>query len=139
MASFGLITVLGVQDPNLIKPTAQALTLLTPLIALPIYYRQCRLVISLALLLGSGGIAGAIIGSSLSVKYLAEMDTFKPVFGVLVLLIAAQISWHVLRQNRSPISAASRASHNFEEFINLGKATCTIGVKTALVIQTFRF
>lgn len=129
LASFGLITVLGVQNPNLVKPTAQALTLLTPLIALPVYYRQCRLVISLALLLGAGGIVGAIIGSSFSVKYLGDMVTFKPVFGLFVLLIAAQISWRVLRKKNKQLSSADRASHNFEEFIELGKSACSIGVK----------
>jgi len=129
LASFGLITLMGVQNPNLVKPTAQALTLLTPLIALPVYYRQCRLVISLALLLGAGGIIGAIIGSSFSVKYLSNMDIFKPVFGFLVLLIAAQISWRVLHQNSKQPSVADRASHNFEELINLGRAACSIGVK----------
>jgi len=129
LASFGLITVLGVQNPNLVKPTAQALTLLTPLIALPVYYRQCRLVISLALLLGAGGIVGAVIGSSLSVKYLSDMNIFKPVFGILVLLIAVQIFWRLLHQNKKSSSSADRASHNFEEVIHLGKNACDVGVK----------
>ena len=48
LASVGLISVMGIQDPNLVKPMAQALTLTTPLIAVPGYYRQGRVVVSLA-------------------------------------------------------------------------------------------
>ena len=65
LASVGMISVFGITDPNMVKPMAQALTLVTPLIAVPIYMRQCRLVYSLALLLGAGGILGALIGSTL--------------------------------------------------------------------------
>jgi uncharacterized membrane protein YfcA len=55
LASVGLISVMGIQDPNLVKPMAQVLTLTTPLIAVPGYYRQGRVVFSLALILGAGG------------------------------------------------------------------------------------
>ena len=61
LASVGLITIFGIQDANLIKPMAQSLTLITPLIAVPLYMRQCRVVYTLAALLGVGGIAGALI------------------------------------------------------------------------------
>ncbi|MCR4301365.1 MAG: hypothetical protein NUV51_07120 [Sulfuricaulis sp.] len=44
LASFGLISVIGLTDPNMVKPMAQALTLAAPLVAVPAYYRQCRLV-----------------------------------------------------------------------------------------------
>ena len=46
LASVGMISVFGIQ--NLVKPMAQALTLVTPLIAVPLYMRQCRLIYSLA-------------------------------------------------------------------------------------------
>jgi len=80
-ASVGLISVMGVQDPNLVKPMAQALTLATSLIAVPGYYRQCRVVTSLAVIMGAGGILGALIGSTLSTTYLADLDLFRLVFG----------------------------------------------------------
>ena len=35
LSSFGLITIFAIQDPNLVKPMAQSLTLVTPLIAVP--------------------------------------------------------------------------------------------------------
>lgn len=42
LASFGLISVLGLTDANQVKPMAQVLTLATPLVAVPSYFRQCR-------------------------------------------------------------------------------------------------
>ncbi len=129
LASVGLISVLGIQDPNLVKPTAQVLTLVTPVIAVPGYYRQCRVVVSLALLLGAGGIFGALVGSSLSVSYLADLKTFKPVFGVFVLLISLQLAWHLLHIKKGGVTASDRASAAFEGLVLSGRETCSIGVR----------
>jgi len=129
LASVGLITVLGVQNPNLVKPMAQMLTLVTPLVAVPIYYQQCRLVISLALILGAGGVIGAFIGSSLSVSHLSDMSIFKPVFAVLVLLIAGQIAIQIFRRKRTNSIQAEHAALNFEHAIALKSDPCVIGVK----------
>ncbi len=129
LASVGLISVMGVQDPNLVKPMAQALTLATPLIAVPGYYRQCRVVVSLAVILGAGGIIGALIGSTLSVTYLADLEIFKPVFGVLVLLIALQIMWRLFRRNRHTDTHAERAAAAFEGLVHDGGSSCVIGVR----------
>ena len=71
LASVGMISVFGIENPNLVKPMAQALTLVTPLIAVPLYMRQCRLIYSLAFLLGAGGIIEALLGSTLSVSLLS--------------------------------------------------------------------
>ncbi len=76
LASVGLISVLGVSNVNLVKPMAQMLTLISPIIAVPSYFKQGRLVSALALLLGAGGVAGALIGSTLSLNYLGELSTF---------------------------------------------------------------
>jgi uncharacterized membrane protein YfcA len=73
LASVGMISVFGLQDPNLVKPMAQTLTLATPLIAVPLYMRQCRVVYRLAFLLAAGGIIGAFIGSTLSHGLLSDM------------------------------------------------------------------
>jgi len=129
LASVGLISVLNIQNPNLVKPMAQMLTLVTPIIAVPLYYKQCRLVYSLALILGAGGIVGAVIGSSLSVNHLADMRTFKPVFAILVLLIAAQIAWQLLRRKQKSSAHSDRASSNFEQLIDHAGDPCSIGVK----------
>jgi len=129
LASFGLISVLGLQNANLVKPMAQALTLVTPVIAVPIYFMQCRLVISLALILGAGGIFGAIIGSTLSVSHLSDMQLFKPVFGVLVLVIVVQIAWQLFSRKQPVDQHAQRASLNFENLVDQGGTPCLIGVK----------
>ncbi|HYQ70810.1 MAG TPA: sulfite exporter TauE/SafE family protein [Gammaproteobacteria bacterium] len=129
LASVGLISVMGVQDPNLVKAMAQALTLATPLIAVSGYYRQCRVVVSLAVILGAGSILGALIGSTLSVSYLADLKIFRPVFGVLVLVIALQIIWQLLSQNRQTGTHAGRAAAAFEGLVHDGGSPCAIGVR----------
>jgi len=129
LASVGLISVLSVQNPNLIKPMAQVLTLVTPIVAVPLYYKQCRLVLSLALILGAGGIIGALIGSTLSVSHLSDMSIFKPVFAILVLLIAFQIAWQIFCKNNHTSTETDRASANFEYLMQHDGNPCSIGVK----------
>jgi len=129
LASVGLISVMGVRDPNLVKPMAQALTLVTPLIAVPGYYRQCRVVTSLAVILGAGSILGALIGSTLSTTYLADLNTFRLVFGGLVLVIALQIAWKLLPHRRHGNTLADRAAAAFEELVRDGGSPCSIGVR----------
>jgi uncharacterized membrane protein YfcA len=130
LASFGLISVLGLTDPNQVKPMAQALTLATPLVAVPNYYRQCRLVVSLAILLAVGGLAGALVGSRLSLHLLGDLSDFKPVFAVLVLVIAGQLAWS-LRPSRREGGAASRAAEAFEGLVGRGGQPCRVGVRHA--------
>ncbi len=128
LASVGLISVMGIQDPNLVKPMAQALTLATPLIAVPGYYRQGRVVFSLALILGAGGILGALVGSTLSAAYLTDIDVFKSIFGVLTLAIALQVLWRLFGHKRKPRSRSERAAAAFEGLVHDGGSTRTIGV-----------
>jgi len=108
LASFGLITLIGVTDPNSIKPMAQILSLATALVFIPGYIRRKATVIPLALMLSAGGVMGAIVGSTLSSRYLSDMSTFKPLFGFLTLIIAAQIIWEIykLRNEEESNSAA---------------------------------
>ncbi len=129
LASIGLISIMGITNANLIKPTAQILTLLTPLIAVPAYYKQRRLVPALAILLGGGGIIGALIGSTLSATYLADMKAFKPFFGIFVLAIAAQLAWVLFLKHKSGDDAAARAASLFEFMIEQGSHPETAGVR----------
>ncbi|NCF30229.1 MAG: TSUP family transporter [Gammaproteobacteria bacterium] len=129
LASVGLISVLGVSNVNLVKPMAQMLTLISPLIAVPSYFKQHRLVPGLALLLGAGGIAGALIGSTLSLNYLDDLHVFKPVFGVFILLIALQVAWQLLRPKPSGSTRAGRAASAFEHVVTKGEPAHTLGVK----------
>ena len=129
LASVGLISVLGVSNVNLVKPMAQMLTLVSPIISVPSYYRQGRLVTALAVLLGVGGVAGGLIGSTLSVAYLGDLRTFMPVFGVFTLLIALQLGWQLLRRGQSIGSSAGRAASAFERMVKQGRTVDTFGVK----------
>jgi len=135
LASFGLITIIGLQDPNLIKPMAQSLTLITPLIAVPLYMKQCRVVYTVSVLLGVGGIAGAVIGSTLSSMWLSDMSLFKPVFAVLVFFIAGQMAWQLFRKSNDSeeMTHTMRASECFERHIKKGGVECDVGVKRLLV------
>ena len=131
LASFGLISVLGLTDANQVKPMAQVLTLATPLVAVPSYFRQCRLVLGLALILASGGLLGALVGSRLSMHYLSDLSDFKPVFAILVLFIAAQLAWSLRPQARTP-GASARAAAAFEGLVLQGEQPCLMGVKHQL-------
>jgi len=131
LASVGLITVFGIQNPNLIKPMAQVLTLVTPLIAVPLYMRQFRVVYSLAALLGVGGILGAFIGSSLSASYLSDMSLFKPIFAGLVFFIAGQMAWQIFRSvsGSNELTHTMRAAESYERHVPSGGQESEQGVK----------
>ncbi|MCK5902744.1 MAG: sulfite exporter TauE/SafE family protein [Cocleimonas sp.] len=114
LASFGLITLIGVSDPNSVKPMAQLLSLATALVFIPGYVRRKATVIPLALMLSAGGVMGAIVGSTLSSQYLSDMSTFKPLFGILTLVISTQIIWEIYK-TRNEIttgSACQKGIHN---------------------------
>jgi len=97
LTSFGLITLFGVADPNAVKPMTQIVVLVTALIFVPGYLKRRAAVVPLGLLLGAGGLAGAWMGSTLSSLYLADMRSFRPLFGLLALAIGAQIIWKLTR------------------------------------------
>lgn len=115
LASFGLITLMGVSDPNSIKPMAQILSLATALVFIPGYIRRRAIVMPLALLLSAGGVMGAMVGSTLSSRYLSDMSTFKPLFGILTLVIGVQIIWEIYKQKKEEathVSACHKGIHN---------------------------
>ncbi len=115
LASFGLITLIGVTDPNSIKPMAQILSLATALVFIPGYIRRRSAVMPLALLLSAGAVMGAMVGSTLSSKYLSDMSTFKPLFGILTLIVGTQIIWKTYKQRNEKvekISACHKGIHS---------------------------
>lgn len=101
LASFGLITIIGITEPNNVKPMAQMLSLATALVFIPGYFKRAAWVLPLGLMLSAGGIVGAIIGSTISSLYFSDMSTFKPLFGLLALLIALQIGWKLYADKRA--------------------------------------
>jgi len=119
LASFGLISIVGIADPNSVKPMTQITVLATALVFVPGYFRRSALVWPLGLLLAAGGLFGAWIGSSLSSVYLTDMKTFRPLFGGLTLVIAAQIVWDMFRsrgkQNSGQSSTETADSHGVRD------------------------
>jgi uncharacterized membrane protein YfcA len=91
LVGVGHISILGVADPNMIKVVNQILEFCSRVVSVPLYYRQRRLVWSVALAYGIGAPIGAICGSALSKSYLASMSIYRPAFGVLVALVAARV------------------------------------------------
>lgn len=91
LVGVGHISILGVVDPNMIKVLNQTLELTSRLVSVPVYYRQRRLVWSVALIYGIGAPVGALCGSWLSSLYLTDMSFYRRAFGVLVALVAARV------------------------------------------------
>jgi len=56
------------------------------------------------------------------------MTTFKPIFAILVLLIATQIAWQLFPRKQKSTAQSERAAHNFEHLIEHNGDPCTIGV-----------
>lgn len=101
LTSFGLISIFGLLEPNSVKPMTQIVVLATALTFVPGYLRRGAIVPTLGLLLGAGGVAGAWAGSTVSSLYLSDMQTFRPLFGLLTLAIALQIGWKLWRHFQS--------------------------------------
>jgi len=93
LASFGLITLVGITDPNTVKPMAQMMTLSMVAVFLPTYMKRASCVIILGLMLAFGGMLGAWLGSTFSSYYLSDMNVFRPLFGLLALVVAIQVFW----------------------------------------------
>lgn len=101
LASFCLVSVIGMTDPNNVKPMAQLMTLAVALFFVPSYIKRASYVLPLGLMLSAGGVVGAILGSTLSNNYLSDMSTFRPLFGLLALLVAGQIFWKLFNNRQS--------------------------------------
>jgi len=104
LTSFCLISIVGFADPNNVKAMTQIIVLAAALTFVPGYIRNSVLVWPLGLLLAVGGLLGAWVGSSLSSIYLADMNTFRPLFGVLTLVIGAQIASKLYRSWNEQVS-----------------------------------
>lgn len=91
LAVVGHISVLGLADANMVKTMSQVVTIVTPLCSVPLYHRQRRVVFFLGLLFGVGGIAGALIGSWASARYLLDVHAYRQMFGLLTLAISGRL------------------------------------------------
>lgn len=127
LAGMGHITVFGMKNANMIKPMNQILTTITPIISTPMYLRERRLVVPVALMLGAGGIVGALIGSYLSHTYLADMKNYKPFFGVLTYFIAFRLWYEITPKFREKQQKVKQATKTFEDKVKELKASGKLG------------
>jgi len=123
LAGIGHISILGINDPNMIKVVNQILEFTSRLVSVPLYHRQKRLVGSVALSFGIGAPFGAIAGSWLSKSYLSDMDVYRPVFGVLVTLIALRVLYEGWFR---PVPRASGRSDGPPRTVRLGWVRATV-------------
>ncbi len=105
LASFGFITILNIPIANSVKVMSQILVVISPLIALPVYFRQKRIqslkkvLFYVGFTMAFGAIMGAISGSWLSKTYLFELRSFKYLFGYLTFIVAALMVYKILKQS----------------------------------------
>lgn len=122
LAAVGHITILGVADANVVKPMSQLLVIVSPLVSVPASWRQRRLVIAVALLIGGGAVAGALLGSWSSIRYLGTMRDYRLAFGVLTLLIAARLWYETTARFRERHARLRDAAAAFERAYATGAA-----------------
>lgn len=114
LAGVGHMTIFGIADANMIKPMNQLLVIVSPLIAVPAYWRQQRVVFGLGLLLGLGSIFGSIFGSWYSKNYLPAMHQYQPLFGLLVLFISLRLFYETTRRFQERNKKIRESSRAFE-------------------------
>jgi hypothetical protein len=104
LSSFGFITILGIKDANSVKVMSQIIVIVSPLIALTVYLRQERvkqiraILLSVALIIASGAVMGALLGSWFSKNYLFEIKSFKYIFGYLTFAVVALMVYNIIKQ-----------------------------------------
>ncbi|BAE83784.1 sulfite exporter TauE/SafE family protein [Desulfitobacterium hafniense] len=113
LAGVGHMSIFGLKNANMVKPMNQILTLVTPIVGTPLYFRERRVVIPTAIVLGLGGIIGALIGSTLSHSLLKDMATFKPFFGIVTLGISFRIAYECTNKFINSQKKVKQANDNF--------------------------
>lgn len=91
LAGIGHISILGLGDANLIKASNLVLEFAGRIVSAPLYHRQNRLVWPLAAMFGAGATFGAVAGAWVSKHHLGDMAVYRPVFGLVVMLVAARV------------------------------------------------
>lgn len=131
LAAVGHITVFGVADANTVKPMNQLLVVVSPLVSVPAYWRQRRLVLAVALLVGSGAVGGSLLGSWYSTRHLASMGGYRTAFGVLTLVIALRLFYETTGRFRDRNTRLRQASKAFERAaVAPGGDTACGGIET---------
>lgn len=116
LAGFGHITLFGFTNANTVKVMNQILVAVSPLISVPKYWKQGRVIFILGGLLAAGSILGAFIGSTLSYKYLSGLREYKFVFGLFTLLVAIKIFYDVFHKEKEKVRGIDQKIRQNPEF-----------------------
>ena len=135
LAAVGHLTVFGLVDANTVKPMNQLLVIASPLVSVPAYWRQRRLVLAAALLIAVGSVAGSILGSWYSTNHLASMQAYRWLFGLLTLGIAARLLYETTGRFRARHARLREASKAFEAGHSRGRG----GARAQAVETRWRF
>lgn len=108
LAGFGHITLFGFSNANSVKVMNQILVAVSPLISVPKYWKQGRVIFILGGLLAAGSILGALIGSTLSYKYLSGLKEYKFVFGLFTLVVALKIFYDTFHKEKEKIKGIDK-------------------------------
>jgi len=124
LASFGFITILGVQDANSIKVMSEILVLISPIVILHFYLKQKRfkklkkILFLVGSTLGLGGLLGASLGSWISKSYLSDLKSFKYFFGYIAFMVVILMVYKMIKQKHNNKNGKSKKL-NVDEFSSL--------------------
>lgn len=122
LAGVGHMSIFGLKNANMVKPMNQVLTLVSPIVGTPLYLREKRIVVPTAIVLGLGGIIGALIGSYFSSDFLKEMKHFQPYFGFFTLAIALRLFYECSQKFVDSQKKVKQANKAFAEKVKELKA-----------------
>ena len=123
LAGVGHMSVFGLKNANMIKPMNQFLTLVSPIVGTPLYLREKRIVVPVAVALGLGGITGAMIGSTFSSNVLSDMKTFQPYFGFFTLAIGLRLAFECTQKFIDSQKSVKKANDSFAAKVKELKAS----------------
>ncbi len=116
LAGVGHISIFGIPHANSIKLMNQILVFISTLIAVPSYLKQKRLIVILSFLLGLGSIFGAFTGSYLSYKFLPDLKSYKPLFGIFTLIVAVKIIYDVFASSKKKIEELEKELKEVKDY-----------------------
>lgn len=122
LAGVGHMSIFGLKNANMVKPMNQVLTLVSPIVGTPLYLREKRIVVPTAIVLGLGGIIGALIGSYFSADFLKEMKHFQPYFGFFTLAISLRLFYECSQKFVDSQKKVKEANKAFAERVKELKA-----------------
>ncbi|GAB6181640.1 sulfite exporter TauE/SafE family protein [Desulfotomaculum defluvii] len=123
LAGVGHMSIFGLKEANMVKPMNQVLTLVSPVVGTPLYLREKRIVVPTAIVLGLGGIIGALIGSYFSSDFLKEMKHFQPYFGFFTLAISLRLFYECSQKFIDSQKKVKQANKAFAEKVKELKAS----------------